>query len=95
MPSIAEEIAKASPEVLALLELVPAHQPPNGTKPNFANPPSRGDLQVQITSVVFGLMMVFFLNRAYVKLWLMRKVSWDDATLCLAVVSLLVPQQIS
>lgn len=30
------------------------------------------------------LSVIFFINRVYVKLWLMKKVSWDDGTLLLA-----------
>ena len=87
MSSVSQDLTKAPPEVLAMLATVPAIPAPNGTIPNFVDPHSRGPTQIIVTSIILGLVTVFFCNRAYVKLWLMKKVSWDDATILIAMVS--------
>ncbi|KAF2121687.1 hypothetical protein BDV96DRAFT_627957 [Lophiotrema nucula] len=84
MASISQDITKAPPEVLAMLASMPAITPPNGTIPNFVDPYSKGPTQIIVTSIILGLVVIFFCNRAYVKLWLMKKLSWDDATILIA-----------
>ena len=71
-----------------MLATYPSIAPPNGITPNFVNPYTRGPEQIEVTSVILGLVIIFFINRCYVKLWLMKKVSWDDATLLVAMVSI-------
>ncbi|KAF2873876.1 hypothetical protein BDV95DRAFT_605345 [Massariosphaeria phaeospora] len=41
---------------------------------------------VVVTSIFAAFMWLFFFNRVYVKLWLLRRVSWDDATITLATI---------
>lgn len=69
-----------------MLASTPTIPPPNGTIPNFVDPYTEAPTQIIVTSVILGLVIVFFCNRAYVKLWLMKKLSWDDATILVAMV---------
>ena len=87
MASISQDITKAPPEVLAVLASVPAIAPPDGTIPNFVNPYTKAPTQIIVTSVMLFLVIIFCCNRAYVKLRLIKKLSWDDATLLFAMVS--------
>lgn len=65
--------------------MVPAVPPPSpDIKPNFIDPPSTGPLQVYVTSVILAFVILFFFNRVYVKLCLMKKATWDDATIFVA-----------
>jgi hypothetical protein len=88
MASVSEDITQAPPEVLATLAFIPAIPPPDGITSNFMDPYTEAPTQIIVTSVVLGLALPFFLNRVYVKLCLMKKLSWDDATLAFALVSL-------
>lgn len=87
MASISQDITKAPPEVLAMLATMPSIPPPNGIVPNFLNPYTRAPTQVIPTSIILGLVVVFFCNRVYVKLWLQKRLSWDDGTLFFGMVS--------
>ncbi len=63
---------------------LPAAAPPPGIIPNFENPEDRGPILVKVGGVLVGLMMVFVINRVYVKIWVVRKAWWDDLTVCLS-----------
>lgn len=68
------------------LATTPVVEPPNGTISNFVNPETRTELSVTVTSVIMAISLLFYFNRVYVKLYLMKRVTWDDATLLMAVV---------
>ena len=52
--------------------------PPANVKSNYLDPQTRGvDLTISC-SVFFGLMVTFAAIRAYVKLWISRRLTWDD-----------------
>ena len=70
-----EEYARIPPSVLNTL---PALQPPEGVESNFVNPENRGYVQSSVATVLFSLMICLFANRVYTKLFIIRKVSWDD-----------------
>ena len=63
----------------AMLEF-PAAMPPDGVVPQYVNPPSYGYQLVASTSVLLAIMILFLINRIYVKLFIVRDWSWDDIT---------------
>ncbi|KAF2683303.1 hypothetical protein K458DRAFT_304781 [Lentithecium fluviatile CBS 122367] len=65
----------------AALAQMPAMAPPPGVESNLINPESIGYRQTITTSILLAIMMPFVFNRIYVKVWLVRKISWDDGTL--------------
>lgn len=67
-----------SPESLDVLSNSPAIQPPAGVESNFSNPENRNPLLLVVTSLLFGIMGIFFLIRVYTKSFIVRKYSWDD-----------------
>ncbi|KAF2261907.1 hypothetical protein CC78DRAFT_607068 [Lojkania enalia] len=83
------DLTHASPELLALLASTPVMTPPKGVTPNFVNPESRAHIQIKVLSVVLTFTIMFFCNRFYVKVWLMKKVTWDDGTLLLSMIGAL------
>lgn len=74
MTSIAE-LAEIPPNVLNTL---PALQPPAGVESNFVNPKGRGYILNTVASVLFCLMVCLFAIRVYTKLFIVRKLAWDD-----------------
>ncbi len=62
----------------ALWSLVPSLEPPSGVQPNFVNPEDRGDVLLVVGSVLLALMIIFYSVRMYTKLFLIRKLTWDD-----------------
>jgi hypothetical protein len=61
---------------------------PTGVPPQLPTPEDAAsdkvqeDILMSVTSLLIGFMSLFFLNRMYVKLWLVRKVTWDDGRYC-------------
>ncbi|PQE12570.1 integral membrane protein [Rutstroemia sp. NJR-2017a BBW] len=78
MSSISSSLTNAPPDVLLMLNSTPAIPPPDGVSPNFEHPQSRGQLQITVTSVILSIMLLFFINRVYVKVFLIKKARWDD-----------------
>lgn len=74
------DLEHASPEMLALLAKTPLIAPPEGVKPNFVDPATIGPLQNKVLSVILAFTIMFFSNRFYVKIFLIRKLTWDDGT---------------
>ena len=70
-----EEYANIPPSVL---DTLPALQPPTGVESNFVNPENKNYVQISVATVLFSLMVCLFANRVYTKLFIIRKVSWDD-----------------
>ena len=81
MSQISTDLTNAPPEVLALLANTPAIPPPNGTTPNFVDPVNKASVQIGVTSFLLSIVILFAVNRAYVKLFRMKKVTWDDGML--------------
>lgn len=63
---------------------LPALQPPAGVESNFINPEDRGYIQNIVSTVLFCFMVILFANRFYTKLYVIRKVSWDDCKCALS-----------
>ncbi|QSZ32014.1 hypothetical protein DSL72_001583 [Monilinia vaccinii-corymbosi] len=83
MSQITPSLTNLPPEVLALLGSTPAIPPPEGVTSNFVHPHSKGSTQITVTSAILGIMLLFFINRLYVKALLTKKVTWDDGTITL------------
>lgn len=69
----------------AILEL-PALPPPPGVIPNFTNPESKGESLIIPGAILLTLVIIAVANRAYTKLCIIRKFSWDDLTLSLSAI---------
>lgn len=78
MSQIDSSLTNAPPELLAFLGNTSAVPPPFGMVSNFHDPESQGAIQVQATTAVLCVMLLFFFNRVYVKLFLTKKVTLDD-----------------
>lgn len=59
----------------------PALEPPLGVLPNFDNPYTRGPMLLALSAVAVGIMYLFVVARFYCKIYVQRKVSWDDCEL--------------
>ena len=70
-----DEVAKLP---LSVLNTLPALLPPVGVKSNFINPEDIGYVHVSVATVLFCLMVCFFATRVYTKLFIIRKMGWDD-----------------
>lgn len=68
---------------------IPALSPPQGIIPNFAHPDNRGAILVIVNGVLLVLMAPFVAIRAYTKIAIVRKASWDDLTIALAFLGVL------
>ncbi|KAL9134457.1 MAG: hypothetical protein Q9175_004359 [Cornicularia normoerica] len=63
---------------LSVLNALPALPPPVGVESNFVNPEDRGYVLNSVATVLFCLMVCFFANRVYTRLFIIRKMGWDD-----------------
>ena len=68
----------------AILQL-PALAPPPGVIPNFTNPKDIGPRLVIVGAILLTFVIIALANRAYTKLYIVRKLSLDDFTVSLAV----------
>jgi hypothetical protein len=57
---------------------VPAATPPNGTIPNFVNPPSIGYQQTTTNIVVLVIMIVVVVLRLYTRIFIVKSFGYDD-----------------
>ena len=69
-----------TPEELNALSDVPALSPPPGIQSNFVNPQNQTLSFLLVTSILFGMMGIFFVNRVYTKAFIIKKYTWDDRT---------------
>jgi hypothetical protein len=59
---------------------VPAATPPNGTIPNFINPPSIGHRQTKTNIVVLVIMIIVVFLRLYTRIFIVKSFGYDDCT---------------
>ncbi|MCJ1437582.1 hypothetical protein MMC27_006969 [Xylographa pallens] len=71
-------VSSLTPEELNALSNVPALAPPPGIESDFINPQNQSLSFLLVTSILFGIMTIFFLNRIYTKAFIIRKYTWDD-----------------
>lgn len=74
-----------SPDILAslppnVLNNLPAMQPPKGLQSNFASSENNSGVFKSAATFLFCLMTIFFANRVYTKVFIIRMASWDDLT---------------
>ena len=67
----------------AILEL-PALPPPPGVIPDFTNPESKGESLIIARAILLTLVVTAVANRAYTKLCIIHKISWNDLTMSLS-----------
>lgn len=72
-----------TPEQWDAIKNSPAMQPPAGVQPNSADPVNQNQPFLIVSSLLLGIMAVFIMNRAYSKLWITRRYSWDDCESCM------------
>ena len=77
---MSQQIAASALQDPAILQL-PALPPPPGVIPNFTNPENKGHSLIVVIALA---------NRAYVKLYIVHKMSWDDLTISLSAVGVIV-----
>ena len=63
---------------------IPALPPPPGVTPNFTNPENKGQSLVVAGAILLTFVVIMLANRAYTKLCIVRKTSWDDLTILLS-----------
>lgn len=68
----------------------PALKPPPGVIPNFLHPEEKGPTLVIVGAILLALVVIALANRAYTKLCIVQKVSWDDLTISLSAVGAIV-----
>ena len=71
-------IGSLTPAELAGLSNIPAATPPPGVVPNFVDPENQNRGFYAVTGTLFGVMLVLFINRLYVKFLKIQKYWWDD-----------------
>ncbi|KAL8711936.1 MAG: hypothetical protein Q9220_003632 [cf. Caloplaca sp. 1 TL-2023] len=57
---------------------IPGLAPLPGVIPDFDDPYTRGPMLLALTAVAIGIMFLFVLARFYCKIWIHRKLTWDD-----------------
>ena len=68
---------------------LPALLPPPEVTPNFVHPEDRGPVLVFVGGTLSALMLMSIGIRAYTKLVIVRKLSWDDLTISFSAISAL------
>lgn len=71
-------LAALTPEELASLTDVPVTQPPDGQVPDLDNPVQYDQPFFVVTSILLVVSFLLFLNRSYCKIFIVRKLTWDD-----------------
>ena len=69
----------------AFLQL-PALAPPPSVIPDFASPENKGPRLIIAGAILLAFVVLALANRAYTKLCIVRKTSWDDLTVSLSAV---------
>jgi hypothetical protein len=59
---------------------VPAATPPNGTIPNFVDPPNIGYRQTTTNIVVLVIMIIVVFLRLYTRIFIVKSFGYDDCT---------------
>lgn len=61
-------------------QYVPSGFPPAGQTINFTDPEDRGYILIVVGSVLTALMVIIFCIRTYVKIFILKRLQWDDCT---------------
>lgn len=57
---------------------IPLLQPPAGVVSNFVNPENENRHLLAVTSLLLAILAIVFANRAYCKIAIVRRFTWDD-----------------
>ena len=60
------------------LSSMPLQPPPNGVQSNFGDAENNNTPMYVVCSLFLAIMLCFFVNRIYTKIYIVRKFSWDD-----------------
>ena len=71
-------LSSLTPEELSALSSYPTLPPPPGVMPNFMDPENQNQPLIVVASLLLVIMGAIVLNRAYCKIFIVRKYSWDD-----------------
>ena len=74
-PIRASDLTPREPKHASNQPLIP---PPPGVTSNFTNPPDHGRLEIVMTSLLLGVTTCFLLSRVYMKVYIVKKYTWDD-----------------
>ncbi|KAG9234946.1 hypothetical protein BJ875DRAFT_440805 [Amylocarpus encephaloides] len=86
MSQISGSLTNLPPAVLKLLFNAPVLKAPDGVQSNFIDPETSPSIQIVTTSIILGFVLLFFINRVYAKVFLMKRFTWDDGTLFLGLI---------
>ena len=76
---MSQQITTYDPQDPASLQL-PALQPPPGVVPNFTDPKNKGPTLIIVGAILLAIVVILLANRAYTKIHIVRRASWDDLT---------------
>ena len=68
-------LAELTPEQLSS---TPAGSPPNDVQPIFGDAENNNTPMYVVCSLFLTIMLCFYVNRIYTKIYIVRKYSWDD-----------------
>ena len=80
---MSQQIPASALQDPAILQM-PALPPPPDVKPNFINPENKGQSLIVAGAILLTFVTIALANRAYTKLYIVRKTSWDDLTISLS-----------
>ena len=63
------------------LSSIPVGSPPDGVRPNFGDAPNNNTPFYVVCSLFLAIMLCFYVNRIYTKIYIVQKYSWDDGNL--------------
>ena len=61
-----------------LLSSTPLASPPDAVQSNFGDAANRNISVYVVCSVFLAIMLCFYVNRIYTKIYIVRRYSWDD-----------------
>lgn len=71
----ASQVLQLPPDVL---KQIPAGTPPPGVVPNFTDPEDLGYVLITVATVFVFLGLVAFAIRAYGRIYVLKRLRWDD-----------------
>ena len=86
---MSQEIPTGDLQDPAFLQLS-ALQPPPGVTPNFTDPENKGPTLIIVGAILLAFVVILLANRAYTKIHIVQKASWDDLTVFLSALGAIV-----
>ena len=60
------------------LSSTPVESPPDGVQPNYGDAENNNTPMYVVCSVFLAIMLCFYVNRIYTKIYIVQRYSWDD-----------------